>query len=170
MELLTERRSVENIVEERQLSTYETERNKPMPSTLHAAIQSNLSFEFKLNYKERFRVYSEITLDTPPNGSTPDVAVYPSAILDYSKEYPAKRTDAPLIAIEIESPSQSFDEMVDKVDVYFAFGVQSCWVIQPRVKGIYVFEKPYQYEFYHHNDILKVSSLGIEIPLEKIFE
>ncbi len=166
MALLIEPQAAESKVP----SDYEMERNKPMPSTLHAAVQSNLVFEFKANYRETYRVFSEITLDTAPNASTPDVAVYPFVSLDFTKEYPAKRTDAPLLVIEIQSPSQSFDEMLDKTEVYFAFGVQSCWIVQPRLKGIFVFEKPNQYDFFHHEDVLRIPALGIEMHLTKIFE
>jgi Uma2 family endonuclease len=107
------------------LSQYEIERGKPMPDTIHAAIQSNLLFERKLRYRDAYRSLSELSLATLPEGTTPDVAVYPAFALDYEHRT-AKRTDPPLLCIEIQSPSQSAEEMVNKTNLYFGFGVRSC--------------------------------------------
>lgn len=152
-----------------QISEYERERGKPMPTTPHAIIQSNLVFELRTRYRQQYRILSELTLDTPPNGSTPDVVIYPFFAADFTKEYPARRTDAPLITVEIQSPSQSLDEMVDKANMYFAFGVKSCWIVQPRIEGIFVFGQPNQYQFFHHDDTLKDSHFEIELSLSDVF-
>lgn len=45
------------------------------------------------------------------------------SVLDYDHRT-AKRSDPPLVCIEIQSPSQSTEEMVDKTAVYFRFGVK----------------------------------------------
>lgn len=152
-----------------QISDYEPERNKPMPTTPHAIIQSNLVFELRSRYPGQYRALSELTLDTPPNGSTPDVVVYPFFEADFTQEYPARRTDAPLLTVEIQPPSQSLDEMVDKANVCFAFGVKSCWIVQPRIKGIFVFSEPNQCQFFHHNDTLKDPHFDIELNLSTVF-
>lgn len=153
-----------------QLSAYELERGKPMPNTTHAIIQSNLIFELRTRYHPQYRVLSELTLDTIPKGSTPDVVVCPYFEIDFTLEYPARSADAPLVTIEIQSPSQSLDEMVDKVIVYFKFGVKSCWIVQPRIKAIFVFDQPNHYQFFHYDDVLKDLISGIEIPLSTVFE
>ena len=82
--------------------SYELERGKPMPNLSHGAIQANLVFELKNAY----RIASEVTLATQPDGTTPDVVVYPVMLLGFGDEQD-KRTDAPLVCIEIQSPSQS---------------------------------------------------------------
>jgi Uma2 family endonuclease len=164
MELL-----IEEVVMERELSDYEIERNKPMPTLIHGAIQFNLGFELKTKNSNRFRFASEVLLDTKPLGSTPDLILYPLKQLDYRND-PSRREDAPLLAIEIQSASQSLDEMVNKTLVYFDFGVKSCWVVQPRIKAIIVFSSPDEYKFFHHEDILKDSTLDIEVDLQNIFE
>lgn len=152
-----------------QPSQYELERGKPMPDTIHAAIQSNIGFEIKLNYREIYRVLSELSLATVPDGTTPDLAIYPAFTLDYEHRT-AKRSDAPLACIEIQSPSQSSEEMVDKTGIYFAFGVRSCWIVVPAVKGIFVYDRPGHYEFFHGDDTLRDPNLSVEIPLAAIFE
>ena len=55
MELLIES------VAERKLSAYEIERNKPMPTLLHGAIQLNIGSELKTKYPKQFRLASEVT-------------------------------------------------------------------------------------------------------------
>lgn len=160
--------SVENIIE-KGLSTYEIERNKPMPTLIHGAIQFNIGFEIKTNYGNQFRIVNEVLLDTKPLGSTPDVILYPQQPLDYKND-PSRRTDAPLLAVEIQSASQSTKNMVEKLEPYFYFGIKSCWIVVPDFQGIFVYDNPFEYTFFHGNDVLKDVTLGIEINLKNVFE
>ncbi|WP_461134514.1 Uma2 family endonuclease [Spirosoma lituiforme] len=50
-----------------------------------------------------------------------------------------RMTVPPLCAIEIISPMQSLQELVDKAKAYFEHGVQSCWLVFPGLRSIYVF-------------------------------
>jgi Uma2 family endonuclease len=149
-------------------SPYERERGKPMPNLTHGAIQANVIFELKLNYGASCRIASEVALATVPDGTTPDVVVYPARPLNFVNES-VRQPDAPLLTVEIQSPSQSNDEMVDKTLQYFAFGVQSCWVVFPALKGVAVYSAPGVYDFFHGDDVLKDPNLAIEIDLKKIF-
>ena len=74
-----------------------------------------------------------------------------------------------MLAIEIQSPSQSLDEMIDKAIQFFDFGVKSCWVVVPAMQGIAVYRDVEHYQFFHHDDILKDNTLNIEIELSKVF-
>ncbi|MBC7919708.1 MAG: Uma2 family endonuclease [Ferruginibacter sp.] len=151
------------------LSDYQLERGKPMPNILHGAIQANLVFELKSHYRQSYRVVSEVSLATVPDGATPDVLLYPSFPLDYLNALPAKRSDAPLLCIDIQSPSQSLEEMIEKVARYFAFGVKSCWVVVPSLQAVLVYDQPGHYQFFHGNDTLRDAGTGIELPLPGIF-
>ena len=152
-----------------QLTEYELERGKPMPDTIHGAIQANLNAELSVRYRHQFRFLSELSLATFPDGTTPDITIYPYFPLDYDNRE-AKRSDAPLTCIEIQSPSQSNEEMIGKQKIYFDFGVQSCWLVVPAMKGIFVYDRPGHYEFFHGNDTLRDAITGIELPLAPIFE
>jgi len=162
MELLTK------TVEETFLSAYELDRKKPMPTLLHGAIQANLIIQIAVNYPNQFRIASEVTLATKPDGSTPDLVLYPAGALDYKND-PSRRTDAPLLAVEIQSASQSTKDMVIKLEPYFYFGLQSCWIVIPDLQAILVYDNPFHYTFFHGDDILKDTLLTIEIPLAKVF-
>jgi Uma2 family endonuclease len=151
------------------LSDYEIERNKPMPNLTHGAIQLNLGFELKSKYGNRFRIASEVALATIPDGTTPDLVVYPKKALNFVNEI-AKQTEAPLLTIEIQSPSQSNDLMIDKAYQYFEFGVKSSWIVFPALKGVAVYTSPNEYDFFHDDEILKDRNLDLEIDLKRVFE
>ena len=163
MELLVEPHT------ETQLSTYEIERKKPMPTLIHGAIQFNIGFLLRLTYPNLFRIASEVTLATQPDGSTPDLVLYPFGALDFKND-PSRRTDAPLLVVEIQSPSQSTKQMTDKLEPYFYFGVQSCWIVVPEFQGIFVYNSPFSYQFFHHEETLKDTALNIEIDLKEVFK
>ncbi len=154
---------------ESERSAYEIERNKPMPTLIHGAIQFNIGFEIKSNYPNQFRIASEVSLATKPDGSTPDLVLYPATELDYKND-PAKRTDAPLLVVEIQSASQSTKDMVTKLEPYFYFGVQSCWIVVPDLQAILVYDTPFHYSFFHEDDVLKDATLDIEIALAHVFK
>jgi len=156
-------------VEEREISQYELERGKPMPRLIHGAIQFNIGFELKIKYPDQFRIASEVTLDTKPDGSTPDIVLYPAMPLDFKND-PARRHDAPLLTVEIQSPSQSSADMVVKLEPYFHFGVKSCWIVVPEFRAIFAYHDPFNYSFFHDSETLKDANLGIEINLSEVFK
>jgi Uma2 family endonuclease len=160
--------SVETITE-KILSPYEIERGKPMPTLIHGSIQFNIGFELKSKYPKQFRIANEVSLATQPDWSTPDVVLYPNSKLDFDND-PARRTDAPLLSIEIQSPSQSTKDMTSKLEPYFSFGIKSCWIIVPEFRAVFVYDNPFHYAFFHESDIIIDKIIGIEIPITKVFE
>ncbi len=142
---------------------------RPYHTTLSGAIKVNLGFELKSKISKLFRIVYSVTLATKPWNTTPDLLLYPQQTLDYKND-PSRREDAPLLAIEIQSASQSTKEMVEKLEPYFDFGVKSCWIVIPTLQAILVYDSPTHYEFYHEDEILKDKTLNIEIDLKKVFE
>ena len=67
-----------------------------------------------------------------PDGSvfTPDVSVLPRRPVDLGRE-PIRCREVPILAVEILSPSQDYQSVVEKIDAYFANGVHSVWEINP---------------------------------------
>ena len=129
-----------------QLTDYELERGKPMPDLIHGFIQANITGEMRLRYRQEYTLASEVALATEPTGSTPDVVIYEHFTPDYDHR-PPRTSTPPLCCVEIQSPSQSMEEMIAKVKIYFGFGVRSCWLIQPAVRGVFVFDAPDNYGF-----------------------
>ncbi len=115
--------------------SYQEERGKPMPSLNHGAVQANLICEFARN--RDLRVVSELTLDVQGQALTPDLSVYARAPLDLRHDV-SRRSDPPLLVVEILSPQQPSQQVMDKIDAYFAFGVKSCWVVSPTMHSIQI--------------------------------
>ena len=113
--------------------SYEEERGKPMPSYNHAAIQMNLGLQ--LAKQSQFRVLSELTLDILGQRYTPDLSLCRREPLDLRHDV-IRPTEPPLLVVEIFSPQQGTHEVMQKLDVYFAHGVKSCWVVAPPLHTI----------------------------------
>lgn len=120
-----------------ELSDYEKERGKPMPSRNHAFVQGRLIAAF-LRHPE-FTVLPELTLGFPGRTPlTPDLTIYPRLTPDWlHDEYPVR--SMPRSAVEIVSPHQGLQDILDKLEVYFQHGVESAWVIQPGLQSIAIY-------------------------------
>ena len=149
-------------------SAYEQERGKPVPSKVHAYIQSNLIFELKSRYKDRFTFMSELSLDLDGLWAVSDLVIYPKMTIDVRQDE-IRVTTPPLCAIEIISPMQSLQELVDKSKAYFEHGVQSCWLVLPGLRSIYVFSSFDEFKIFTHTDTLLDNTLKMSIPLAEVF-
>jgi Uma2 family endonuclease len=165
MELL-----VENVVEERELSDYEIERNKPLPDIKHSIVQTNLLFKLGNIYGNDFSILPELNI-TMPTGrdAVPDICIYPKIKIDFSNDIESM-IEMPLTTIEIISPPQTEEQLLRNVERYFDAGVQSCWIVLPISKTIVVFSDPINYQtFTIANPILKDTILDVELDLNKVF-
>ncbi len=164
MELL-----VENWAE-REMTAYELERGKPMPSFNHSYIQNNLIIEINLKYRKIFTTMPELTLAMPekPN-CVPDISIYNKMSTNFLHDK-ISYNEMPLSILEIVSPTQSIDEILLKFERYFFAGVQSCWLVQPSLKAINVYSSIGKYEYFNENMTLTDKVTGIELNLEEIFK
>jgi Uma2 family endonuclease len=155
--------------QEERISEYELERGKPMPNEIHGSVQANLIVALVSRYKKKFKIFSELTIVVGETTATPDIAIYPYFELDWTKRVPAAKAEPPLVAIEIISPSQTLVEMLDKADKYFAHGVKSCWIVQPELQIVSVLH-PQTPPKTFTSGMVQDSAVGIEIPIEEVFE
>jgi Uma2 family endonuclease len=146
---------------------YQLERGKPMPSEIHGYIQGRLIARLYA-YEDHYNILSELSLELNNWGSVPDIAIYPKRKMNF-REDRTEVTTPPLCAIEILSPSQSLQELVNKASNYFQHGVKSCWLVIPSLENIYVFSSPETYSIFRSNQMLSDTALGIELELAKIF-
>ena len=129
--------AVENRGAAQQALSYEEERGKPMPSYNHSWIQSNLIGEFLKD--KNYRVHSELTLEIQGQRYTPDISLYPrSAPIDLRHDI-IRQTTPPLLVVEILSPEQGSYDVMKKIDIYFAHGVKSCWVVTPPAHALSIY-------------------------------
>ncbi|MFY8000650.1 MAG: Uma2 family endonuclease [Candidatus Kapaibacteriota bacterium] len=153
----------------REVSDYELERGKPMPTQQHSLTQLNLSTALKIRYRKQFVILPELTIELGKKTAVPDISIYPYYPIEWGAEDPAAKAEPPLVAIEIISPSQTLTEIRDKARKYFAQGVKSCWIVQPELQTISVLhpgEKPRTFDTGMVEDTL----VGIQIPIEEVFE
>lgn len=148
-------------------SAYEQERGKPMPSKVHSSVQANILFAV-YPYRERFRFMSELSLDLDGWWSVPDLVVYPKMTIDIRQDE-VRVTTPPLCTIEIISPMQSLQELIDKARAYFEHGVQSCWLVLPGLRSIYVFSSFDEFRTFTHDDTLLDETLQVSLSLTEVF-
>ena len=149
---------------------YEQERGKPMPSKNHSIIQGNAYFELRNQYGNQFDIFPELSLDLilGEPGAVPDLCIYDKTPRDWDNDV-IKTKVPPLLAIEILSPRQVFDDITDKIkNIYFPSGMKSVWVVLPKVQSVMLFRPNQKTEMFNQG-ILKDEASGFELDIDKIF-
>ncbi|QJD78787.1 Uma2 family endonuclease [Spirosoma rhododendri] len=149
-----------------ELPDYEAERGKPIPSKNHAIIQSNLLVELTLNYRGTYQFLSEISLENPR--AVPDVAIFSPMPYDPLHDE-VRLNQIPLGVIEIMSPSQTQDELIDKAEAYFQAGVQSYWLVNPVFRIVHILHSRDEYTNVTEGTLTD-SRLNISLPLANLFQ
>ena len=150
-----------------ELSEYEKERGKPMPSLNHSVVQLRLGLAFSAG--KEFSILPELTLELPDGQRlTPDISVYPQLTLDWRHDT-VRMKAMPKLAVEIPSPSQGFQDIEDKLDLYFANGVESVWVVQPGMQAIAIYLPDAPRPLVFTTGEAKDPVTGLTARLEEIF-
>jgi Uma2 family endonuclease len=148
-------------------SDYEIERRKPIPSKHHAIIQALIGGLLFSKYPNYWAL-PELSILFNGEAKVPDLSIYDKA--DFERETEEIKTNQiPLGAIEILSPTQNINELIDKSAIYFQNGVKSYWLVVPVLKTIFVFSSLDDYAAYLKDDVLIDDVLGIELDLKLIF-
>lgn len=147
---------------------YLLDRGKPMPSKNHSRLESRLSFLMTRDYENTYDTFVELSLELSTGKATPDLCLFKPEPPDWLEdEIRVKNT--PLGVIEIVSPKQSTQDLVDKLDTYFGAGVQSCWIVIPTFKMINIFHAKHEYKTYMTGELFD-EKLGIRLNLEEVFK
>jgi Uma2 family endonuclease len=77
----------------------------------------------------------------------------------------------PEIAIEVTSPSNALDEVLEKLDDYFRAGVRRVWVIHPLRGVFYDYASPTEVQILTRADVLDGGDVlpGFRLPLADLF-
>ena len=155
---------------EREMTAYEIETGKPMPSFNHSYIQNNLIIEINIRFRKNFTTMPELTLAMleKPN-CVPDISIFPKMTANFLHDKIAF-AEMPITIIEIVSPTQSNDEILAKFERYFFAGVLSCWLVMPSLQSIYVYSSIGIFKAYNHEMKLIDNATGIELELSEIFQ
>lgn len=78
---------------------------------------------------------------------------------------------APNLAIEVVSPNDLIEELMDKIDEYFRAGVELVWVVYPRHRLVHVYESWSSVRVLGPADSLEGGPVlpGFRLPLASIF-
>lgn len=148
-----------------------------MGSINHSYLQSKLGVLF--HNLGNYVTLTELSLDSSSVkeefgiGDTivPDVAVYKRELfgtINWRKDS-VKANNMPVLVIEILSPMQSVQQLIDKLATYFQLGVQSCWLIYPSSNTVEVYSAPYQARSFLTGDVID-AKLDIRLPIDTIFD
>lgn len=104
---------------------------RPMPTVLHAWLTHLLSMRL---HTAGFCLIAARVRPAESVIRIPDVAVF--------RDFPAERVPSspPWIIVEITSPDDRHEELLDKLHQYRAWGVEHIWVVEPRLKELHVFD------------------------------
>ena len=72
------------------------------------------------------------------------------------------------MVVEILSPKQTLDELIQKAETYFEAGVQSCWIVQPVLETIVVL-LPGGKPLYHIAGDVTDPVTGVTVQVEEVF-
>jgi Uma2 family endonuclease len=158
-----------------------------MGSRNHAYVQAKLARV--LGNLEKYAVLTELTLDIRPifeknpellatleeqgreiKEPAPDVCLYPKVFennLNWADDV-VKIREMPLAVIEILSPRQGIQTIVDKFKVYFAAGIQSCWLVVPAMRSLSVFTALDCSQTFSSGEIVD-QVLNLRLPVNAVF-
>ena len=136
-----------------------------MPSRNHGRVQTNIIGEFLP--QQQFSIYSELTLTIGGTDYTPDISVYPREPADYRHDE-VTRAELPLVAVEILSPTQSHQGVVEKAELYLRHGVKSCWIVSPPLRTVTVLLPDGREEVFHRGAVTD-PVVGLTADLSKVF-
>ena len=133
-------------------------------SVVHSRIQANLAYE--LRKATDYAVYTELSLLINEKEYKPDVCEYAYKEIDWKHDV-IKTEELPIISIEIVSPRQTIQDVVEKIDTYLEVGIQSCWLIVPYPRIVTVYNEQGEHTF--TTEAILDKPLNIKIAINDMF-
>lgn len=144
-----------------------TKTNIMSPSRNHSYFQANTTYSLK--NQRQYSIFTELSLEIEGKEYVPDICVYPKTKLNRRKDV-LRMTEMPLLAIELLSPTQGTKEITDKFEIFFAAGIKSCWLIEPLIGTVTVYNSPESSQTFREGDMLEDKITGIKISVQEIFD
>ena len=139
-----------------------------MPSRNHSRAAHNVGVLLD-RFKDRYVIHDQLSLNLDGWQTIPDLCLYPRGELpsDWLTD-DDEVTQPPVLIIEVLSPKQNLQPLVDKIRDYLRHGVKSCWLVEPATRVISVFPASGGSRAFTEG-MLKDEVVGIEIPLDQVF-
>ena len=97
----------------------------------------------------------------------PDIALYSKRGLSRPMDI-LRMKEMPVLAIEILSPKQGTYDILEKFRLYFELGIRACWLVEPALDTVTVYQSMERYRTFSGGEIFDEST-GIRLPIEDIF-
>jgi Uma2 family endonuclease len=97
----------------------------------------------------------------------PDISLYPKRGLSRPKDI-LRMKEMPILVVEVLSPRQGTYEILEKFRLYFALGIQSCWLIDPALSTVTVYSAAERWQTFVQGEVVD-SKVGIRLSLSEIF-
>ena len=147
----------------------EIEEDRPMPSVNHSIISQNIGGEL-YRYRSTVSTHQQLSLNLDGWQTVPDVCCYSRDVI--VRNWTSDQDEcsiAPSLVIEVLSPKQNLQPLLDKVRDYLRHGVRNCWVIVPGTRTISEFPQSGPSRTVC-DGVLRDEHLGIEVNVAAIFE
>jgi Uma2 family endonuclease len=149
---------------------------KPLASGLHGVIATTISsnlFNFTKKTKLGWVMGDNVDFDLPGLGTK---IKKPDAAFVSRERMPVLIDDtlpfAPDLAVEVLSRTDSWKELVTKVQLYFHHGTRLVWVVDPYTKSVFVFHPNQPIQTLTIEDELKGETVlpDFVLPVSEIFD
>lgn len=161
-----------------ELLEYKHDNANDMPSINHSYLQAQIVLALAQN--KEFTPFVELSLDASQidlsqfglktkDELVPDVCLYKGRHKFNPLGDASKRTDMPLLAIEVLSPTQGTEEILAKFKAYFALGIKSCWLIIPATEVIAIYSTQGFESFGSKDTEVVDNTLNIRISTQPIW-
>ncbi len=147
---------------------YKEEISIDMPSKNHSKLQARIASLLSVAYEEIYDVFTELSVEINGKALEPDICIYPISEEDWRKDE-ITMTKPPITVIEILSPKQAVQDLVDKFDEYFKAGVKSCWLVIPTLEIVDVFIGDIHQKQTYITSVIHDSESKVNIEINKIF-
>lgn len=101
-----------------------------------------------------------------------DLAYFPTELVMQRSQETTLVDGPPLFAVEILSPSDTIEDISDKVEEYLAHGVQLIWIITPQFRSVTVHRPDAEPELFNARQTISAAPIlpGFECPVAALFE
>ena len=145
-----------------------------MGSYNHSLVQANLAYLLRVH--SPYSAFIELSLDASKldkiqfpgikNELIPDVCAYPrDSVKDLDILVMHKM---PILVIEVVSPRQGIQIIVEKIQAYFALGIASCWLVEPLTKVVRLYRPDKSPQTIVSGEIIDEVA-NLRLPIAEVF-
>ena len=139
-----------------------------MSSRNHSDLQTRLGFLLMTAYRHQYTIYTELDFAFASGKTRPDLCIMPKYQVNWMEDEIIV-TDVPLTTIEILSPEQSMNSLLDRIyKKHFPAGVKSVWLVTPALEIITVL-LPDRTRINVTEGILTDPVTGLQLNLNEVF-